>query len=53
MRRALVGVADGETVAVAYRRAAELCDEDVETCRRIGVHGLELIRTIAAGKSNT
>ncbi len=50
MRRALVGVATEKRVAVAYRRAAELCDEDVETCRRIGVHGLELIRTIAAGK---
>ena len=24
----------------AYRRAAEICDEDVEICRRIGEHGL-------------
>ena len=24
----------------AYRRAAEICDEDVEICRRIGQHGL-------------
>ena len=23
----------------AYRRAAEICDEDVEICRRIGEHG--------------
>jgi methylthioribose-1-phosphate isomerase len=29
----------------AWRRAAELCDKDVETCRRIGEHGLELIRS--------
>ncbi|HXQ10288.1 MAG TPA: S-methyl-5-thioribose-1-phosphate isomerase [Caulobacteraceae bacterium] len=28
----------------AWRRAAEICDQDVETCRRIGEHGLELIR---------
>jgi len=37
-------------VEAAYRRAAELCDEDVETCRRIGMHGLELIRSLAATK---
>jgi methylthioribose-1-phosphate isomerase len=27
----------------ARRRAAEICDDDVETCRRIGEHGLGLI----------
>ena len=27
----------------AYRRAAEICDEDAEICRRIGEHGLGLI----------
>ena len=37
-------------VEAAYRRAAELADEDVETCRRIGVNGLELIKDIAAQK---
>jgi len=37
-------------VEAAYRRAAELADEDVETCRRIGVHGLGLIKEIAARK---
>ena len=26
----------------AYRRAAEICDEDAEICRRIGEHGLAL-----------
>ena len=30
--------------AVAYARAAAICDEDVETNRRIGEHGLGLIR---------
>ena len=38
-------------VEAAYRRAAELCDQDVETCRLIGVNGLNLIRNIAAGKA--
>ena len=37
-----------QRVAAAYERAAEICDEDVETCRRIGEHGLALIRGIAA-----
>jgi methylthioribose-1-phosphate isomerase len=30
----------------AYNRAAEICDEDVEICRRIGANGLELIRKL-------
>ena len=29
---------------VAYARAAEICDEDVTTCRSIGYHGVRLIR---------
>ena len=30
----------------AYRRAAEICDEDAEICRRIGAHGLGEIRRL-------
>ncbi|SKA40046.1 methylthioribose-1-phosphate isomerase [Enhydrobacter aerosaccus] len=30
----------------AYRRAAEICDEDAEICRRIGEHGLGEIRRL-------
>ena len=30
----------------AYKRAAEICDEDVEICRRIGEHGLGEIRRL-------
>src|SRR5258708_10973313 len=30
----------------AYRRAAEICDEDAEICRRIGEHGLGEIRPL-------
>ncbi len=37
-------------VIAAYARAAEICDEDVETCRMIGVHGLGLIEKIARAK---
>lgn len=50
VRNAVRNLPRDERVAAAYARAAALCDEDVETCRLIGVHGLELIRAIAAGK---
>ena len=50
MRRAVQNLPRGERVAAAYRRAAEICDEDVETCRRIGEHGLQIIEEIAAKK---
>jgi methylthioribose-1-phosphate isomerase len=39
-----------ERVAAAYRRAAEMCDEDVAINQAIGRHGLTLIERIAAGK---
>ncbi len=50
MRVALAPLAPAKRVAAAYARAAKLCNDDVETCRLIGVHGLELIRRIAAAK---
>lgn len=37
-------------VAAAYARAAQTCDEDVETNRKIGEHGLGLIRAHAEKK---
>ncbi len=40
-----------ERVAAARKRAREICDEDVETCRRIGENGLALIEEIAAKKA--
>ena len=39
-----------ERVAAAYRRAAEICDEDVAINRAIGGHGATLIAAIAAKK---
>jgi methylthioribose-1-phosphate isomerase len=33
----------GARLEAAYARAARICDEDVETCRHIGEHGLGLI----------
>src|ERR1700704_5525687 len=40
----------GERVAAAYRRAAEIADEDVAINQAIGRHGLRLIEAIAAKK---
>lgn len=51
MRRAVQNLPREERLAAAYRRAAEICDEDVETSRLIGVHGRKLIEDIAARKS--
>jgi methylthioribose-1-phosphate isomerase len=39
-----------ERLAAAYRRAAEICDEDVATNQAIGRHGAKLIAAIAAEK---
>jgi methylthioribose-1-phosphate isomerase len=39
-----------QRVAAAYRRAAEICDEDVAINAAIGRHGLGLIEDIAARK---
>jgi len=45
--RALLGpLAPQARREAAYRRAAEICDEDVEICRRIGENGLGLIRKL-------
>src|SRR5712691_1185186 len=40
-----------ERIAAAYRRAAEICDEDVAINQAIGRHGLKLIEDIAARKA--
>jgi methylthioribose-1-phosphate isomerase len=36
----------------ASQRAAEICDEDIETCRRIGQHGLQLIRNVVPRRAD-
>jgi methylthioribose-1-phosphate isomerase len=47
MRDALAGVAPKERADMAFREAALICEADVEQCRAIGVHGLEIIRRFA------
>jgi methylthioribose-1-phosphate isomerase len=39
-----------DRLAVAYRRAAEICDEDVAINQAIGRHGAKLIATMAVNK---
>ena len=50
MTEVLRPLPEEERGKAAFAAAAAVCDEDVETCRMIGVHGLELIRTIAQKK---
>jgi methylthioribose-1-phosphate isomerase len=40
-----------ERAEAAWREAAAICDDDVETCRRIGEHGLALLRKMANEKT--
>jgi methylthioribose-1-phosphate isomerase len=47
MRDALAAVAPPERLALAFREAAAIADEDVERCHSIGMHGLEIIRRSA------
>jgi methylthioribose-1-phosphate isomerase len=50
MRAAVSHLPAGERAAAAYARAAAICDDDVECCRRIGVNGSEILRDIAQRK---
>jgi methylthioribose-1-phosphate isomerase len=47
MRNVLAQIQPQERADVAFREAAAICDADVEQCRSIGVHGLEIIRGLA------
>ena len=49
MRTALRPLPPADRAAAAFAKAARISDEDVETNRMIGVHGLSIIREIAAG----
>ena len=48
MREVLAGVAAQNRADTAFREAALICDADVEQCRAIGLHGLDIIRRFAA-----
>jgi methylthioribose-1-phosphate isomerase len=50
MAAAVRNRARDERLAAAYRRAAEICDDDVAINQAIGRHGAELIAALAARK---
>ena len=47
MKGAVKALQGAERVKAAYQCAAEICDEDVATCRSIGEHGVKLIEVLA------
>jgi methylthioribose-1-phosphate isomerase len=47
MRAALAPLAPAERLEAAFIEAASICEADVEQCRSIGLHGLEVIRALA------
>ncbi len=50
MRQRLGGLPEKDRAEAAHRRALEVSEEDVECNRQIGLHGLEIIREVAARK---
>ena len=50
MREVLLSQPLAERAAIAYRRAAEICEQDVATNLAMGAHGLKLIEKAAAAK---
>jgi methylthioribose-1-phosphate isomerase len=50
MRASLRNTPRATRAEAAWSEAARICDEDVETCRRIGEHGLEIFREAYAKK---
>jgi methylthioribose-1-phosphate isomerase len=50
MEKALRQVPPSERVSAAYEKAAQMADEDAETCRLIGHHGQKIIADIATRK---
>lgn len=50
MKDALQNLGPEKRVEAAYKLAAIISEEDIETCRLIGVNGLKLIKAIAAEK---
>ncbi len=50
LRRRLAPLPSAARAAAAWRRAAAICDADVEVCRRIGEHGLDVFREVHGRK---
>ena len=52
VRAATVGLPAAERANAGYRRAAQICDEDVALCSSIGEHGKAIIEAIAKRKGS-
>ncbi len=50
MREAVIALQGDDRIAAAYKRAAEICDEDVEINRKIGENGLPLLKKMSEAK---
>ena len=50
MYAAVKDLPEEERVAAAYKRAGEMCDEDVEINRNIGLNGLKLLKKMSEAK---
>lgn len=48
VRSVIMPLAPGERFEAALREAGMICEADVEQCRSIGVHGMEIIRRLAS-----
>jgi len=46
MAAALKSLPPGQRAAAAFKKAADICDADVEQCHAIGQHGLEIIKDL-------
>lgn len=55
LKRQLQAIAQGKTLeekrAIALQTAQDICEEDVEICKNIGLHGLPLIEEISIKKN--
>jgi methylthioribose-1-phosphate isomerase len=51
MKLLLAPFSEKERELVAYKHAAQICDEDVEICSNIGEYGAEIIKTISEEKN--
>lgn len=49
VRRVIEHLPLQERAGAAFEEAGRLCEEDVEQCRAIGVHGMALIRDLSTG----
>jgi methylthioribose-1-phosphate isomerase len=53
LRGLLIKIPPDQRVTAAYKRAAEICNEDVEMCSNIGEHGAMLIQDISERKKGS